>query len=49
MRDFLRWALEMGQRLTRGLDWPLLFALLALMVIGLSVLDSAGGSGLVMA
>lgn len=49
MRDFLRWALEMGQRLTRGLDWPLLFALLALMAIGLSVLDSAGGSGLVMA
>ena len=49
MRDFLRWALEMGQRLTRGLDWPLLFALLVLMGIGLSVLDSAGGSGLVMA
>jgi rod shape determining protein RodA len=49
MRDFLRWALEMGQRLTRGLDWPLLMALLALMVIGLAVLDSAGGSGLVMA
>ncbi|KRG64155.1 rod shape-determining protein RodA [Stenotrophomonas terrae] len=49
MRDFLRWALEMGQRLSRGLDWPLLFALLALMAIGLSVLDSAGGSGLVMA
>ncbi|WP_303747490.1 rod shape-determining protein RodA [Stenotrophomonas pigmentata] len=49
MRDFLRWALEMGQRLSRGLDWPLLFALLALMGIGLSVLDSAGGSGLVMA
>ncbi|MCD9088217.1 rod shape-determining protein RodA [Stenotrophomonas sp. SY1] len=49
MKDFLRWALEMGQRLTRGLDWPLLLALGALMVIGLAVLDSAGGTGLVMA
>ncbi len=49
MRDFLRWALEMGQRLTRGLDWSLLVALSALMAIGLSVLDSAGGNGLVMA
>ncbi|WP_442683370.1 rod shape-determining protein RodA [Stenotrophomonas sp. JC08] len=49
MRDFLRWMLEMGQRLTRGLDWPLLAALLALMGIGLAVLDSAGGQGLVIA
>ncbi len=49
MSDFLRWALEMGQRLTRGLDWPLVLALITLMGIGLSVLDSAGGSGLVMA
>ena len=49
MKDFLRWALDMGQRFTRGLDWPLLLALGALMVIGLAVLDSAGGSGLVMA
>ncbi len=49
MSDFLRWLLEMAQRLTRGLDWPLLVALCALMAIGLSVLDSAGGSGLVMA
>ena len=49
MRDFLRWALEMGQRLTHSLDWPLLGALSALMVIGLLVLDSAGGSGLVLA
>ncbi|MGX9719028.1 rod shape-determining protein RodA [Stenotrophomonas acidaminiphila] len=49
MRDFLRWLLEMAQRLTRGLDWPLLLALGALMAMGLAVLDSAGGSGLVMA
>mgnify|MGYP002384574244 FL=1 len=49
MRDFLRWLLEMAQRLTRGLDWPLLLALCALMGMGLAVLDSAGGSGLVMA
>ncbi len=48
MKDFLRWLLDMAQRLTRGLDWPLLMALGALMVIGLVVLDSAGGTGLVM-
>lgn len=50
MRDFPRWALEMGQRLDPAR--PGLAAavcLLALMVIGSSVLDSAGGSGLVMA
>ncbi|WP_272494180.1 rod shape-determining protein RodA [Stenotrophomonas mori] len=39
----------MVQRLGRGLDWPLLFALLALMGMGLAVLDSAGGGSLVMA
>ncbi len=49
MRDLLRWLLDLAHRLTRGLDWPLLLALGALMGIGLAVLDSAGGSGLVMA
>ena len=49
MRELLRWLLDLAQRLGRGLDWPLLLALGALMVIGLAVLDSAGGSGLVMA
>ena len=49
MRELLRWLLDLAHRLTRGLDWPLLLALGALMGIGLAVLDSAGGSGLVMA
>ena len=49
MRDLLGWLLDLAHRLTRGLDWPLLLALGALMGIGLAVLDSAGGSGLVMA
>jgi rod shape determining protein RodA len=49
MKDFLRWTVDMAQRFTRTLDWPLMFALTALMVIGLVVLDSAGGKGLVMA
>ena len=49
MKDFLRWLLEIAQRLTRGLDWPLLGALGLLMAIGLAVLHSAGGLGLVLA
>ncbi|MGV8960768.1 MAG: rod shape-determining protein RodA [Stenotrophomonas sp.] len=49
MSDFLRWASEMGGRLTRGVDWILLLALLTLMGIGLAVLHSAGGDRLVMA
>jgi rod shape determining protein RodA len=49
MRDFLRWLLDIGQRTTRTLDWPLCAALLALMVIGLAVLHSAGGPGLIKA
>ncbi len=49
MKDFLRWAMEMLGRLTRGLDWTLLLALAALMGIGLAVLHSAGGDRLVMA
>ncbi|WP_305804248.1 rod shape-determining protein RodA [Stenotrophomonas sp. YIM B06876] len=49
MNDFLRWASEMGGRLTRGVDWILLLALLTLMGIGLAVLHSAGGDRLVMA
>ena len=43
MKDFLRWLADMVGRATRGLDWPLLLALLALMGIGLAVLYSAGG------
>ncbi|KRG84299.1 rod shape-determining protein RodA [Stenotrophomonas daejeonensis] len=49
MKDFLRWLKGLAHWLGRGLDWPLLIALGALMGIGLAVLDSAGGSGLVMA
>ena len=49
MRDFLRWAWDMGVRFSRSLDWILLLALAALMAIGLAVLDSAGGSRLVIA
>lgn len=49
MKVFLRWAGDMAYRFGRTLDWPLLGALLALMAIGLAVLDSAGGMGLVMA
>jgi rod shape determining protein RodA len=49
MKDFLRWLKDLAYWLGRGLDWPLLLALGALMGIGLAVLDSAGGSGLVMA
>lgn len=49
MKDFLRWLKDLAHWLGRGLDWPLLLALGALMGIGLAVLDSAGGSGLVMA
>src|SRR5690606_13171750 len=49
MKDFLRWLKDLAHWLGRGLDWPLLIALGALMGIGLAVLDSAGGSGLVMA
>jgi Bacterial cell division membrane protein len=49
MRDFLRWAWDMGARFSRSLDWILLLALAALMAIGLAVLDSAGGSRLVIA
>ena len=44
MKDFLRWLADMVGRATRGLDWPLLLALLALMGIGLAVLYSAGGA-----
>jgi len=39
----LRWLLDLLVRFTRTLDLPLLGALLALMVIGLAVLYSAGG------
>lgn len=43
MRDFLRWLLDLWQRSTRTLDWPLCAALAALMGFGLAVLYSAGG------
>ena len=43
MNVILRWLLDLLQRFTRTLDWPLLGALLALMGIGLAVLYSAGG------
>lgn len=42
MKSFVRWLLDLFLRFTRTLDWPLLAALLALMVIGLAVLYSAG-------
>ena len=44
MKDFLRWLLDLAQRTTRTLDWPLCVALAALMGIGLAVLYSAGGA-----
>lgn len=43
MNVILRWLLDLLQRFTRTLDWPLLAALFALMGIGLAVLYSAGG------
>ena len=43
MTIILRWLLDLLVRFTRTLDLPLLGALLALMVIGLAVLYSAGG------
>ena len=49
MREVLRWLGDLSQRFFRTLDLPLLAALLALMVIGLLVLHSAGGTGLVRA
>ncbi|MGN0859372.1 MAG: rod shape-determining protein RodA [Stenotrophomonas sp.] len=49
MKDVLRWLGDLGHRFFRTLDLPLLAALLALMVIGLLVLHSAGGTGLVRA
>ncbi|NEL81088.1 MAG: rod shape-determining protein RodA, partial [Xanthomonas perforans] len=44
MSDILRWLVDMVARFTRSLDWVLCLALGALMVIGLSVLKSAGGA-----
>ena len=49
MKVFLRWLLDLGYRFGRTLDLPLLGALLALIAIGLMVLHSAGGMGLVKA
>ena len=49
MRAVLRWLGDLAHRFGRTLDLPLLGALLALMVIGLLVLHSAGGMGLVKA
>ncbi|HRO27002.1 MAG TPA: rod shape-determining protein RodA [Luteimonas sp.] len=46
MNTILRWLLDLLQRFTRTLDWPLLAALLALMGIGLLVLHSAGGQNM---
>ena len=43
-----RWLLEMLQRFTRTLDWPLLGALVALMCIGLAVLHSATNQNMAM-
>ena len=42
MKAFVRWLLDLFLRFTRTIDLPLLGALLALMVIGLMVLYSAG-------
>lgn len=42
MKSLLRWVVDLLLRFTRTLDLPLLAALLALMVIGLAVLYSAG-------
>ncbi|TDK24428.1 rod shape-determining protein RodA [Luteimonas aestuarii] len=41
MNTILRWLFDMFLRLTRTLDWLLLAALVALMVIGLALLSSA--------
>ena len=49
MRAVLRWLGDLAHRFGRTLDLTLLGALLALMVIGLLVLHSAGGMGLVKA
>ena len=49
MRDILRWLAELAGRFLRTLDWVLCLALGALMLIGLAVLKSAGGDGLVIA
>jgi len=49
MKALLRWLVDLAYRFSRTLDLPLLGALLALMVIGLLVLHSAGGMGLVTA
>ena len=49
MRAVLRWLGDLAHRFGRTLDLPLLGALLALLVIGLLVLHSAGGMGLVKA
>jgi len=46
MTDLLRWGFDLLRHLLRTLDWWLLGALLALMVIGLAVLYSAGGDAL---
>ncbi|MCD9006079.1 rod shape-determining protein RodA [Luteimonas sp. XNQY3] len=48
MNVILRWLLEMLQRFTRTLDWPLLAALVALMCIGLAVLHSAANQNMAM-
>ena len=49
MKVFLRWAVDMAVRFSSSLDWVLCLALGALMLIGLAVLKSAGGDGLVFA
>ncbi|RXR04215.1 rod shape-determining protein RodA [Pseudoxanthomonas composti] len=49
MRDILRWLAELAGRFLRTLDWVLCLALGGLMLIGLAVLKSAGGDGLVIA
>ncbi|HST44037.1 MAG TPA: rod shape-determining protein RodA, partial [Luteimonas sp.] len=38
----LQWLLDLLRRFTRTLDWSLLAALVALMLVGLAVLYSAG-------
>ena len=48
MNVILRWLLEVLQRFTRTLDWPLLAALVALMCIGLAVLHSATNQNVAM-
>jgi rod shape determining protein RodA len=49
MKVFLRWATDMVVRFSSSLDWVLCLALGMLMLIGLAVLKSAGGDGLVFA